>query len=80
MLFGPCVLREIAHFPGVLAVYQSVVVDFHDRNGVIYEGPSRGAKIVLKKNGDHYDIVTNVNIFITTISIFLGMIHVIFVT
>ena len=55
--FGPCGLGEIARFQGILGEYQIVIIDFHARNGVIYEGPSRGKKIVLYKNGDHYDVV-----------------------
>ena len=49
-------MGEIARFQGILGEYQIVIIDFHARNGVIYEGPSRGKKIVLYKNGDHYDV------------------------
>ena len=55
VMFGPCVLREISGFQGVLSEYHIVVIDFRARNAVIYEGPNRGRKSVLYKNGDHYD-------------------------
>ena len=66
--FGPCGLGEIARFQGILGEYQIVIIDFHARNGVIYEGPSRGKKIVLYKNGDHYVVNPDKmrNVFIVT--------------
>ena len=54
---GPCRLREISWFQILLGEYQIIVVDFHVRNAVIYEGPHRGKKIVLCKNGEHYDAI-----------------------
>ena len=54
VLFGPCGLGEISRLQSILGEYQIIVIDFHARNCVIYEGPSRGRKIVLYKNGDHY--------------------------
>ncbi len=54
---GPCGLREISKFQGVLPGYQIIVVDFHARNSSIYEGPRGDKKIVLYKNGDHYNVI-----------------------
>ena len=52
----PCGFRKISRFQGVLGEYQITVIDFHARNATIYEGPRKDKKIVLCKNGDHYDV------------------------
>ena len=57
VLPGPCGLREISKFQGSLPGYQIIVIDFHARNNSIYEGPRGDKKIVLYKNGDHYNVV-----------------------
>ena len=57
VLPGPCDLREISKFQGVLPGYQIIVIDFNARNTSIYEGPRRDRKIVIYKNGDHYDVI-----------------------
>ena len=57
VLPGPCGLREISKFQGSLPGYQIIVIDFHARNTSIYEGPRAEKKIVLYKNGDHYNVV-----------------------
>ena len=54
---GPCGLREISKFQGSLPGYQIIVIDFHARNACIYEGPRGDKKIVLYKNGDHYNVI-----------------------
>ena len=43
VLPGPCGLREISKFQGVLEGFQITVIDYNARNSVIYEGP-RGDK------------------------------------
>ena len=53
----PCGLREISKFQGSLPGYQIIAIDFHARNTSIYEGSQAERKIVLYKNGDHYNIV-----------------------
>ena len=53
----PCGLNKIARFQSFLNEYQIVVIDFHARNGVIFEGPYRSKKIVLYKNNMHYDCI-----------------------
>ena len=50
-------LREISKFQGSLPGYQIIVIDFHARNTSIYEGPRENKKIVLYKNGDHFNVV-----------------------
>jgi hypothetical protein len=57
VLPGACGLREISKFQGVLPGYQITVIDFNARNTSIYEGPRGDKKIVLYKNGDHYNVV-----------------------
>ena len=57
VLPGPCGLREISKLQGSLPDYQIIVIDFHARNTSIYEGPWGDKKIVLYKNGDHYNVV-----------------------
>ena len=57
ILPGPCGLREISKFQGSLPGYQIIVIDFHARNASIYEGPRGDKKIVLYKNGDHFNVV-----------------------
>jgi hypothetical protein len=57
ILPGPCGLREISKFQGALPGYQIIVIDFHARNASIYEGPRGEKKIVLYKNGDHYNVI-----------------------
>ena len=54
---GPCGLCEISKFQGSLPGYQIIVIDFHAHNTSIYEGPWAEKKIVLYKNGDHYNVV-----------------------
>ena len=49
VLPGPCSLREVSNFQGVLTGYQIIVIDFNARNTSIYEGPRRDRKIVLYK-------------------------------
>ena len=39
------------------AGYQIIVIDFNARNSSIYEGSKRDRKIVIHKNGDHYDVI-----------------------
>ena len=56
VLPGPCGLREVSKFQGVLTGYQILVIDFNARNTSIYEGPRRDRKIVLYKKGDHYNV------------------------
>ena len=56
VLPGPCGLREVSKFQGVLTGYQIIVIDFNARNTSIYEGPRRDRKIVLYKKGDHYNV------------------------
>ena len=53
----PCGLNEIARFQSFLNEYQIVVIDFHARNGVIFEGPYRSKKIVRYKNNMHYNCI-----------------------
>jgi ferredoxin len=57
VLPGPCGLRDISKFQGVLGGYQIVVIDFNARNSVIYEGPRGSKKIVLYKHGDHFNVI-----------------------
>ena len=57
VLPGPCGLCEISKFQGSLPGYQITVIDFHARNTIIYEGPQAEKKLVLYKNGDHYNVV-----------------------
>jgi hypothetical protein len=57
VLPGPCGLREISKFQGVLGGYQIVVIDFDARNSVIYEGPRGNRKIILYKHGDHFNVI-----------------------
>ena len=57
ILPGPCGLREISKFQGSLPGYQIIVIDFHAHNTSIYEDPRAEKKIVLYKNGDHYNVV-----------------------
>jgi hypothetical protein len=57
VLPGPCGHREISKFQGALPGYQITVIDFNARNTSIYEGPRGDKKIVLYKNGDHYNVV-----------------------
>ena len=57
VLLGPCGLREVSKFQGVLPGYQIIVIDFNARNSCIYESPRRDRKIVIYKNGDHYDVI-----------------------
>ena len=57
ILPGPCGLREISKFQGSLPGYQIIVIDFHARDASIYEGPRGDKKIVLYKNGDHFNVV-----------------------
>ena len=57
ILPGPCGLREISKFQGSLPGYQIIVIDFHERNASIYEDPRGDKKIVLYKNGDHFNVV-----------------------
>ena len=57
VLPGPCSLREVSNFQGVLTGYQIIVIDFNARNTSIYEGPRRDRKIVLYKKGDHYHVI-----------------------
>ena len=56
ILRGPCGLREVSKFQGVLSEYQITVIDFNARNTVIYEGPRGSKKIVLYKNGDLFNV------------------------
>ena len=80
---GPCSLCEISKFQGSLPGCQIIVIDFHARNACIYEGPRGDKKIVLYKNGDHYNVlnpkklpafhgkrffVKNVSVFLRTIA------------
>ena len=57
VLSGPCGLREISKFQGVLVGYQIIVIDFDARNSVIYEGPRGNKKIILYKHGDHFNVI-----------------------
>ena len=57
ILPGPCGHREISKFQGSLPGYQIIVIDFYARNASIYEGPRGDKKIVLYKNGDHFNVV-----------------------
>ena len=57
VLPGPCGFREVSKFQGVLSGYQIIVIDFNARNTNIYEDPRRDSKIVIDKNGDHYDVI-----------------------
>ena len=57
ILPGACGLREISKFQGSLPGYQIIVIDFNARNTSIYEGPRGDKKIVLYKNGDHYNVI-----------------------
>ena len=57
ILPGPCGLCEISKFQESLPGYQIIVIDFHARNASIYEGPRAEKRIVLYKNGDHYNVV-----------------------
>ena len=57
VLSGPCGLREISKFQGVLVGYQIIVIDFHARNSVIYGGPRDNKKIILYKHGDHFNVI-----------------------
>ena len=82
LLPGPCGLCEISKI---------IVIDFHARNNSIYEGPRGDKKIVLYKNGNHYNVanpaklpafVKYVNFcekcksFLRIIALILVMIHV----
>ena len=55
--YGPCGLRELSKFQGVLLDYQIQVIDFNARNTVIYEGPRQNKKLILYKQGDHYNVI-----------------------
>ena len=57
ILPGPCGLCKISKFQESLPGYQIIVIDFHARNASIYEGPRAEKRIVLYKNGDHYNVV-----------------------
>jgi hypothetical protein len=57
VLPGPCGLREISKFQGVLEGFQITVIDYNARNSVIYEGPRGDKKIVLYKHGDHFNVI-----------------------
>ena len=57
ILPGPCGLREVSKFQGVLSEYQITVIDFNAGNTVIYEGPRGSKKIVWYKNGDHFNVI-----------------------
>ena len=48
VLPGPCGLREVSKFQGVLSGCKILVIDFNARNTVVYEGPHRGKKIAIK--------------------------------
>ena len=50
ILSGPCGLREISKFQGVLVGYQIIVIDFYARNSVIYV-------YILYKHGDHFNVI-----------------------
>ena len=57
ILLGSCGLREVSRFQGVLLGYQVIVIDFNARNSTIYEGPRREKKIVIYKQGDHFNVI-----------------------
>ena len=57
VLSGLCGLREVSKFQGVLPGYQIIVIDFNARDSSIYESSRRDKKIVIYKNGDHYDVI-----------------------
>ena len=56
ILPGPCGLREISKFQGSLPGYQIIVIDFHAHNASTCEGPRGDKKIVLCKNGNHFNV------------------------
>ncbi|XP_046862275.1 uncharacterized protein LOC124455682 [Xenia sp. Carnegie-2017] len=55
--YGPCGIRELSEFQGVLLDYQIQVIDFNARNTVIFEGPPKHKKLILYKQGDHYNAI-----------------------
>ena len=54
---GSCGLRGVSKFQGVLSIHQILVIDFNARNLTIYEGPGRNEKIVIYKQGDHFNVI-----------------------